>query len=308
MDTIENKKPMFFMHIMDGYSFRNTIGIIRSETDFATMVLSPKSIEISFVNSSKCAVHKISLNPTDFAVYRYNVRDSNGELLEEYPFAFSTTEFFNTTKGLGRRDSIRIYLLVDDNKLSIQPIKMGTKEPGKVGALFVKLLTMEHIRYSVSNYISNEPNVRVQAKDFADLCSQASTLKCASLEIIGEKNAVTFMGMSTNNSIASINRFTSQSYIQEPEINCSKNLDDIDHILNEIRTTHQNNKSTGITLNIINNQKIDVKVPISTVKSLSKIHNISATGSLIKFYFEIGKPIKLECPIGIYGIYNIFIK
>jgi len=308
METIDNNKTMFLMHIMDGYSFRNTIGIIRSETDFATMVLTPKSIEISFVNSSKCAVHKITLNPIDFALYRYNVKDSNGELLDEYPFAFSTNEFYNTTKGLGRRDSIRIYLLLDDNKLSIQPIKLGTKEPGKVGALFVKLLTMEYIRYVVNNYINSDPNVRVQAKDFADLCSQASTLKCATLEIIGEKNNVTFMGMSANNSISSINRFSSQSQIKEDEMNKNQNLDQIDDILNEIRKSHQNNKSSGLTLNIIDNLKIEVKVPISTVKSLSKIHNISANGSLIKFYFETGKPIKLECPIGIYGVYNIYIK
>ena len=308
MENIDNNKTMFLMHIMDGYSFRNTIGIIRSETDFATMVLTPKSIEISFVNSSKCAVHKITLNPIDFALYRYNVKDSNGDLLDEYPFAFSTNEFYNTTKGLGRRDSIRIYLLLDDNKLSIQPIKLGTKEPGKVGALFVKLLTMEYIRYVVNNYNNTEPNVRVQAKDFADLCSQASTLKCASLEIIGEKNNVTFMGMSANNSIASINRFSSQSQIKEDELNKNQNLDEIDDILNEIRKSHQNNKSSGITLNIIDYLKIEVKVPISTVKSLSKIHNISANGSLIKFYFETGKPIKLECPIGIYGVYNIYIK
>jgi len=308
MENIDNNKTMFLMHIMDGYSFRNTIGIIRSETDFATMVLTPKSIEISFVNSSKCAVHKITLNPIDFALYRYNVKDSNGELLDEYPFAFSTNEFYNTTKGLGRRDSIRIYLLLDDNKLSIQPIKLGTKEPGKVGALFVKLLTMEYIRYVVNNYINSDPNVRVQAKDFADLCSQASTLKCATLEIIGEKNNVTFMGMSANNSISSINRFSSQSQIKEDEMNKNQNLDQIDDILNEIRKSHQNNKSSGLTLNIIDNLKIEVKVPISTVKSLSKIHNISANGSLIKFYFETGKPIKLECPIGIYGVYNIYIK
>jgi hypothetical protein len=116
------------------------------------------------------------------------------------------------------------------------------------------------------------------------------------------------MGMSANNSIASINRFSSQSQIKEDELNKNQNLDEIDDILNEIRKSHQNNKSSGITLNIIDYLKIEVKVPISTVKSLSKIHNISANGSLIKFYFETGKPIKLECPIGIYGVYNIFIK
>jgi hypothetical protein len=158
----------------------------------------------------------------------------------------------------------------------------------------------------VNDYKNTEPNVRVQAKDFADLCSQVSTLKCSLIEIIGEKNAVTFMGISSNNSILSINKFTAQSSINDKYQ--EKNFEEIDDILNDIRTSHKNDKSTGISLNIINNTIVDIKIPISIVKSLSKIHNISATGSLIKFYFEHGKPIKLECPIGIYGVYDIYLK
>ena len=71
-------QTLFLVHIMDGYSFRNTIGIIKNETDYATMVLSPNGIEISFINTSKCAIHKIVLDTRELTMYRYNFVDEKG--------------------------------------------------------------------------------------------------------------------------------------------------------------------------------------------------------------------------------------
>ena len=294
---------------MDGYSFRNTIGIIKSETDYATMVLSPKMIEISFVNTSKCAVHKIIINTAELAMYRYNIRDSDGNLLPEYPIAFETNEIFNTTKGIGRRDGIRLYWLEGDTRFNVQPVKTSAKDPGRASALFVKILNMEYNRYDVSGSYNFEPNVRVQAKDFADLCSQASSLKCSALEIVGQNNSVTFKGMMPNNTMASINKFVSQCQVPKCLIGPS-NLSEIDNLLVNIRSieTPMPN-SSGLSLNIIKSEDLmTVKVPISTVKALSKIHNISPPGSLLRFYFSEGKPTKLESPIGIYGTYTICLR
>ena len=211
------EQTLFLMHIMDGYSFRHTIGLMKNETDYATMVLSERSIDISFMNTPKCGIHQVHLNPQEFTVYRYNIRDQDGELIKEYPITFDTNEMFSTTKGIGRRDGIRLYWVAGDNKIHVQPIKMSTKGPGRQGALFVKILTMEHVRYDVSAY-SPDPNVRVQAKDFADICSEANTLKCATLEVSGHNTGVTFKGMKANQTMASIHRFASQTEIPKNTI------------------------------------------------------------------------------------------
>lgn len=307
MDT---SQTLFLMHIMDGYSFRNTIGIIKSETDYATIVVSEKSIEISFLNTARCAVHRIILYPQEFTMYRYNIRDQEGNLLREYPIAFETNEMFNTTKGIGRRDGIRLYWLAGDNKINVQPIKMSTKDPGRAGALFVKILTMEHIRYETGTY-SLEPNVRVQAKDFADLCSQANTLRCTSLEIVGHNNGVTFKGILANQTMASINRFLSQTEVPKTA-KAASNMEDIDNLLDNLRIsdTHLATPvTTGLSLNIVKSEDLmTVKVPIGTVKALSKIHNISPAGTLLRFYFAEGKPTRVESPIGTYGLYTICLR
>lgn len=307
MDT---SQPLFLIHIMDGYSFRNTIGIIKSETEYATAVLSEKEIEISFMNSSKCAVHKISLNTQEFTMYRYNVRDQAGNLLPEYPIAFETNEMFNTTKSIGRRDGIRLYWLQGDNRINVQPIKTTTKDPGRAGALFVKILTMEHVRYDTGTY-SPEPNVRVQSKDFADLCSQANTLKCTSLDIVGHSNAVTFRGILANQTVASVSRFVSQTETPKAPRSAT-NIDEIDNLIGQLRfgdAPQANSVTSGLSLNIVKSEDLmTVKVPISTVKALSKIHNISPSGTLLRFYFAESKPTKLESPIGTYGSYTIYLR
>jgi len=300
-------QTLLLMHITDGYSFRNAIGIIKSETDYATMIVSEKSIEISFLNTSKCAVHKIVLYPHEFTMYRYNIKDQDGNLYKEYPISFETNEMFNTTKGIGRRDGVRLYWLSGDNRINVQPMKMTTKDPGRASALFVKILTLECSRYDVGTY-NSEPNVRVQAKDFADLCSQANTLKCTSLEIIGHNTGVTFKGILANQTVASINRFVSQTEVPKTQ-QAASNIDEIDNLIDNLRFNDNRIITNGLSLNIVKSEDLmTVKVPISTVKALSKIHNISPAGTLLRFYFAEGKPTKLESPIGTYGLYTIGLR
>lgn len=304
---MDNQQKLFLMHIMDGYSFRNVMGIIKSEIEEATMVISPLSVEISFLNTSKCAVHKIMLDPKEFAAYTYNILDENGNIVPEYPVGFKTSDMFNTTKGIGRRDGIRIYWLIGDNKINVQPIKTSAKDPGRASANFVKILTIEHMRYDVGSY-DIEPNVRVQAKDFADLCSQAGTSKCANLEINGFPHAVIFKGILPNGGESFISQFVSQIQVNKDMEREVSNMDEIDNLLKGLGIT-DNNSESRVMLNVVKGEdRMKIKIPIATTKALSKIHNVSATGTMLKFYFAEGKPTKLESQIGTYGTYTICLR
>jgi hypothetical protein len=296
------------MHITGGYAFRNAIGMIKNETYYATMLLTPKSIIISFINNNRCASHKLLLHTSELTGYHYNFRDTLGNLLPEYPITFETNELFNTTKAIGRRDAIRLYLVMGEDRFSVQPIKGTTKEPGKASALFVKIINKEYVKLDNIGGYTPEPNVRVPAKDFADLCSQANTLKCNSVEIIGQSNAVTFKGILANNSLACINRFSSaMSYYN----NTPTNTANIDNVVNNFNVDINNAGPPGksLSLNILKSEDLmTVKIPISTVKALGKIHNISPPGTLLKFYFKENKPTKVESPIDTYGVYTICLR
>lgn len=309
---MDKSQTVFLMHIMDGYSFRNAISIIKSEINYASMIVSEKLIEISFANSEKRAIHKFSFFPQEFSVYHYNIRDDFGELMKEYPIGFDTNEFYNTTKGIGRRDGIRIYWLQGENSFNVQPIKTSIKDPGRAGALFVKILNIEHVRYDTTPY-NKEPNVRVQAKDFSDICTQAITSKCISLDIIGHESAVSFKGLRANQSQASFNRFTSQT--SAPKIApLASNISEIDNMIENLNSTIENyhiseSPSMGLNLNIIQSEDLmTVKLLVPTMKALSKIHNISPPGTQLKFTFEERKPTKIESPIGTYGLYVVCLR
>lgn len=124
--------PLFVASFAEGYSFRNVIGTTQNETPDVTMVLTPLSIKITFMNTGRYALHQIEINTEELRYYSYNFVDDNGEPLSMYHISFNTEEMFKATKSIGRRDGIQIYLLKSDNQLSIQPLKSGVKDPGVV--------------------------------------------------------------------------------------------------------------------------------------------------------------------------------
>lgn len=311
-----NHETLFLLHIADGYSFRNTLGTIKSETDSATMVLSPKSVEISFMNTSKCAVHRITICTSEVATYEYNVRDTEGNLVENYPIAFETSELANTTKSIGKRDGIRIFLHSGEDHISVQPVKANAKDPSRVGALFVKILNREHSRFQPPSSYASEPNVMVLAKDFSDICTQANTVKCSYLGILGQTTGVIFQGILPNNGLAFYTRFSSQTSLPMiPQTSPPINMEEIDDLISCLRhdspqqTRANGEASSSVTLNVIKSDEFTtIRIPIITAKALSKFHNISPPGTLLSFYFAEGMPAKIESPIGTYGIYTLCIR
>lgn len=306
---MDRSETLFLLHIMDGYSFRNAIGMIKNETVYATMILSPKTVEISFVSSNRCAMHKIKINTAELSRYVYNVRDEEGRLLPEYPIAFETNTMLNTTKGIGKRDGIRLYCLKDDDKINVQPIKTSSKDPGRAGVLFVSIENREYEKVIIDDVYDSEPNVRVHAKDFADICIQANASKANALQIIGGKKSIIFKALLPNNTVASINKFVSQidvCYDEQP----LANMDEIDNILGYLETKEHNLKSSApVKLNVISSDELtDIRVPSSALKSLSKIHNISHQGTQIKFFHSANHPIKLSTPLSTYGEYTICLR
>ncbi len=320
---MDGEQFSFFMQISDAYTFRNTIQIIKSETDQATMILSPDTIEMSFVNNSKCAVHKIVLDINEFHIYKYDIRNEDGTPMNEFPITFRTNEMFGPIKNISRKDGIMIFLLKGDNKLSIRPIKSSTKNTGKSKTLFVKIKNAGHVRFASKTDYSKEANVKVASKDFVDVCTDANTMKCNYLEIVGQKNGVIFRGILPNNEVIFNTPFENQNVLFGGSI---RNISELDKILNNLQFNQSsssssgsnsggaatsNNNSSGLkqNLNIVKSEDLmTIKVPISTVKALSKIHNISVQNTWLKFFFVEGGATKLESPIGTYGTYCIYLR
>jgi hypothetical protein len=302
---MDHSQTAFLLQIADGYAFRNTMTIIRNETDYATMILSPNQIEISFTNRGNYAIHKITIRTAELTAYHYNIRDDFGELLPEYPIAFASDEMLNTTKPIGRRDGLLMYWIPGTNHISVQASK--SKETGRAGAAFVTILNQEHTRHQTPNVYSAEPNVRVEAKAFGDLCAAAQGLKCSYVDIVGYPSSVTFKSMMSNGALAAINNFKKANDGAAPVPSMANNIHEITQRLELMRVDQP--AGPRLSLNVMRQEDLTtIRVPIATVKALSKIHNISPQGTLLRFYFAENHPTKIESSIGTFGLYTVCLR
>jgi hypothetical protein len=307
--SAQQSSTHFIMQLSEAYSFRNLIAIIKSENDGGdvSMVLSPNQITFSFLNKTQCAIYDIVLNTKEFT-YQYNIVDTNGNLQSEYSIGFESNAMSNNLKNVGKRDGLRIYWLKDDNKLNIQPIKSAAKATGRTGAIFVPIKQVERVNHASTGIYSINANARLEAKIFADICASANTNKCVSVEIVGKEAGMTIMGFTSNNTMAFVENFQMQFKPSKSELThvIPSNLDEI---LSGIRNLSIDNRANGLKLNIITaEQLMTIRIPIKTIKALSKIHNISAPGANLQFYFSPGNPHKIESQIGNYGSLSMYLR
>lgn len=281
------QKTLFTTKISDGYSFRNTIGMFKNETDEITFLISAKKMCICFVNKGGYCVHDISIDTNDLLYYDYNIVD-----YEEYPVTVNTNEILNTTKSVGRKDAIKIKWMEKSDKLIIQPEKSG-KDNNRASESFVNIINKTYNKLELINdFVEDENVIKILSKDFSDICSHVSSLKCSYLEITGGANKMTFKGFLPDGTVAMINEHI-------PYINSTyKNKEIVETICND-----------GCQLNVIkHDDTVKRIIPLNTVKTLSKFQNISPSGTLLKFYFLQGKPVKIESKIGTYGVYNMYLR
>ena len=271
-------------NVSDGYTLKNTFGMLKNETDEITIVVSKETIKIQFVNKGQYGIHDLCIMTEELAEYSYDILGH-----DEYPITVNTTELFNTTKAIGRKDGIKIYWPENFEKLCIQPIK-ASKETGRASASFINIINKTYTKIDFPND-STESTIKIQNREFSDICQLANTLKCQFMEFSGNANYVIFKGILPDESCGTMSRYTSNSK--------KSTSDDANKISNG-----------QLELNIVN--KVDdvmkIKVPINTIKTLSKLHTISPSGTLLKFSFAPDRPVKIESKIGSYGIYKIHLR
>jgi len=301
---------VFNLHIMNGYSLKNLLTILKGETKTATMILSSDNIEISFVNNNSEGLHIINIDPHENIEWSYNPTDENGNLIQTYPIGFNCVEFYNTIKNIGMNDSVRLFLIKGESTVMVQPLKSSAKDMGQFKIFRFDIIETEYTRYEVGTY-EITPNIKIFSKSFADLCSEVSNVKCEYINIEADGESVTFRGFNGSKKEVYINRYDDLSTKKnvKPKL-VADNISDIDNLISKINISESSKPrpKNALKLKIVNDDQIVVKVPISTFKSLSKIDNISPKGSMLRFYLEKNQPIKIETAIGTFGSYQIYLK
>lgn len=306
---METPECAFALHILDAYSFRNMLSICKGEINRASMILSPDLIEISFLNNSRCAIYKIELYPKEHRDWIYNCRGEDGELLSEYPIGFDTKEFFNTTKNIGKNDGIRLFMMTGETKVMVQPLKISAKDPGQIKMLMFNILPIEHCRYETQVY-TRDPNIRIVPKSFSDMCTEVVSQQCDTIEITGNGGLLMIKGFHGNKTEKYVTRFGIETHtvvVNKPVINNISEVDNLLKIMKSNEQTDNNTISSGLKLRIKSADTVKIRIPISTIKALSKIHNITAKSNLLRFYFESEQPVLMELIISTLGVFRVFL-
>lgn len=293
----ENASLIF--HLTEGYSLRNLLESMKNEIPEVCIRFCPTDIIISGStpadkNANYGIVHYASMKSCDVPQYFYNVRDSDGELLEEKTIIFNSLDMVSRIKTVGKRDGIKMLLFPGENSITIQIIK-ASKGVDNNSEVYVNMISKEiKILAPVKkkNYGNNgEPNIKISTKDFSSMCSQASSAKCSEIKFVCLKSGIDFYGYQPDQTCALFESYRGQdSSISRGKEN--KSLRSRKHDDEELREEH-GDKLISI-----------IRVPIITIKSLSKCHNFSSNSGFLRFYFHKTFPCLLEGSLGSLGSYT----
>jgi hypothetical protein len=244
----------------------------------------------------------VDIDIYELGAYKYNLWAEDGSVIKEYPISFSTNDLFNATSGIGKKDGLSVYWIAGENRLRVNCNKGGSN-PGAASAIFVPLVNMEYMKYvppDPSIYPSR-PNIRIQAKDFANLCKECGPLKCKRMDIIGQDRKIKIRLI--NNMGTEAKAYNSESKIDIPIDGERQEIDSDDE------DEERNDMPSNSRLRIMTKTDLrTVSLPDETIKALSKIDNLSSNTALLRFYFAEGKPMKIETHIGTYGTYTICLR
>lgn len=267
-------EPIFSMTLLNGYFFRNTLNIIKNETDKLTFCLRPDGVEISFKND--VTGHKIQIHASALQKYLYNVRDDNGKLSSYYYVTVYTQDIVDRTKSIGKKDKVILSITSERKTLDVHPVKSENGiQSNSYGV--VSIIEYEPISCTFPDEVyANAKRAKIIAKELADLCSRLTSQKSKHLGVLLHND--------THCILQCLNAQGDQVVVNQ--ISLKDNVEDE----NAVETN------------------IQYKIPTERAKALSKIHNTSPNPSLVEFFFLENHPLKLVSKIGDFGTHTFYFK
>lgn len=300
---------IFFAAFPDGYSFRNLIATLRQEFAEANFILSEKTITLAQTNQSNYALYVVNILSSELKAYQYNVLDDEGKKVQEIAVGFKTADMMKATKLIKKRDGVYLYMKTNDNTtIYVQPVSSNTKDGSQSNIGFVPCIDVEHFDHQPPDYQRSvdDPNTKVLASDFSTMCTSMSGIKCSQVAATGYPNGIIFKGILPGKSIGRVTRFGVCNSSNNNSI--ASNLDEFLESLNLDETRHSSSSSSKKLVVKSQEDLCTVHIPISTIKSLSKINNLSASGTMVKLYIEEARPLKIVSPLGAYGTFTVYLR
>lgn len=283
--------PLFYVSFPEAYSLRHLLATIRQEAQEGNLIFEPKRISYTQLNQAGSVLAQFELRPADLEEYNYAAYDADGKLLPMLAVGFKTAEMMKATKSIKKRDGVCIYMYPGKSVISVQPIPASTKDSGQSDIHYVPVIDVEHVEHIIPTYSQPDdtPTVKVLAPNFSNACTSMTSIKCTHVTAQGHPSGIRFFGFRPGKVLGRMITFGG------------------------VETTDASLDGQLAALNIGDGQHPEVRIPISTIKALSKINNLSSPGTIIKLTIEPSTdqkplPLKIISPIGNYGTFSIYIR
>lgn len=299
--------PVIFVEIPDGYTFRNLIEFLKNTNTSGNFIFTKDRITYSRADATNSILNEILILGCNLTYYIYN------SPLPEIVIGVTISNLRKITKPIGKKDSVRLYMLPNDPLLYIQIVSVNTKALSRNNANFVMPQKIDRLEYDPGQYLRSEenPNCTIPIMDFCKMCTSMHSISCSYVTIRGLPRGSIFEGMMEGGITGRIDKFGIVDN-QAPTSVTIPDMSAITPLLNDLcldKIRVPVGKAPKLVIkSAAEMAEIRTRVRIATIKALSKINNLSPPAGIVKLYIERGVPLKLICNIGTYGKLIIYLR
>ena len=294
---------LFYAEFSDGYSFRNLIEYLKSTNTSGNFTFHKEGISYIQHNNSNSLLNCVELRKCDLPVYIYRTEQ------EFVRVGINLANLRSITKSVGKKDSIRLYMVYGNPLLHISISSPNTKELNRNNISVIRPQKIDSIEYEINEYQRDEtsPNCTTPAFDFNKMCSAMNALKCSHIIVYGDESSILFQGMFDGDLVGRTDTF---GITKKKDNFGTSNIPEISEFGKIISAPSYNEHETpeSVLRNPSqNNSNHNIKIDVSTIKALGKLNNLSPNGT-IKMYMEEGLPFKMISNVGSYGKLIIYLR
>lgn len=318
--------PLIYAHFNDGYTFRNSIAIIKQICPQANLTFTKTNISIVKTNKTDDILVMMDIKTSELIQYEMNTYDDHDKPIDEFNIGVDMGELLRIAKNIGKKDGMIMYCNAGDNNLYIKVISNNTRG-GSGSSFMMATFFLERESFSMLQYSRDEsnPNAKPAASEFAKMCTGMATIKCSYVVARGYAKGISFTAMlpgkvpgqhtqwgicSSTEPLTDGIKLTNK--VDENELlsgfiftRPDKDEGSKSQLLFNREGEHTENTSSRLKIEKNSEtDKIQIRLPI--IKALSKLNNLST--SPVKLYMDKKMPLKILSKIGSYGELIIFAK
>lgn len=263
-------QPEFALSFCESNSFRGVTECLKIlNPDPLSFIVKGNTVHIQHINKTAKAKVMVDIRLHKRFILEYVSPPADCHLM------LSATDLYNVVRTTPRKDGLRIMKYPGDFQVYFSSLSQTS---GRVGSNALRILESKPgVIQVLPSYTGGKSNPRHKfpALDFAKFCSTICGLKCLNMIIKLYANGTAFTGITKSGTIA-------------------KNL-----IFGDVPRDGPEASDCAFAT-----------IPIETVRSWGKLHGITgstASGGVIRFYFEPKKPIMMELDVGHYGTMSIIV-